>query len=118
MLNWDETDVLATLEVLPEIESDGIWHKYAVKKQGIELVVFIYQYDGDVRIELKTELLDKSVFSMHIMDCPSIVRKLDSTGEYLEFAAPNIVESHHGEPESIRYGARVYVTPSINVPLF
>ena len=118
MLSWDETDVITVLEVMPEEEADGIWHKYTVKRLGIELVVTIYQYDGDVLIELKSEAAEKPLFSMRIVDCPAVVRKLDSTGEYLEFAASKCFGSRYDGTQSIPYGVRVYVKPSISVSLF
>ncbi len=46
MLVWDETDVLTVLAVSPKVEADGIWHKYVVEKDGIQLDILIYQYDG------------------------------------------------------------------------
>ncbi len=54
MLVWDEADVLSVLEVLPEVEHDGIWHRYVVQRHGIELTVTIYQYDADVWFEMRS----------------------------------------------------------------
>lgn len=118
MLVWDETDVLSVLEVVPEVEHDGIWHRYVVKKHGIELTVIVYQYDGDVRFELRAEGIDKPIFYMQLLDCPGLARKLDSTGEYLEFAASRCFGTRYDGEQSIPYGVRVYIKPTINVALF
>ena len=58
MLVWDEVDVLAVLETEPVIETDCIWYTYSVKKDGLELKITIYQYDGDVYFELFSDGID------------------------------------------------------------
>ena len=118
MLVWDETDVLTVLEVIPETERDGIWHKYSVKKDGMELRVLVYQYDGDVRIELFRDGLENSIFSMQLTDCSGVLRKNDTTGEYLEFAPAKCFESRYDGVSSIPYGVRIYASPSINISMF
>ena len=115
MLDWDETDVLTVLEVIPEVETDGIWHYYTVSKDGMELRVTIYQYDGDVRFELYRDGIEKSIFSMQIFDCGGIVRKDDSTGEYLEFAPSKCSNRQDSGEPPFKYGVRLYVNPSINL---
>ena len=118
MLVWDEADVLSVLEVLPEVEHDGIWHRYVVQRHGIELTVTIYQYDADVWFEMRSLGIEKPIFSMRVTDCPGIARRLDSTGEYLEFAASKCFGSRYDGEQPMPYGVRVYIKPMINVALF
>lgn len=119
MLVWDEVDLLTVLEVVPEVETDGIWHQYIVKKDGIVLKLTIYQYDGDVRFELISENSGNSIFSMQLFDCAGVKRHYEKSGEYLEFAPSNCfgISRYDGE-SSIPYGVRVSIKPSIKVDLF
>ncbi|NRB81922.1 MAG: Ypar14, super integron cassette [Saccharospirillaceae bacterium] len=118
MLTWDETDVLTVLEVLPEIENNGIYHIYSVIKDNIELKIFIYQYDGDVRIEMNNLSNNESIFNMQVFDCKGIVRVNDTTGEHLEFAPAKCIEGGYDGISSIPFGVRVKVNPTIKVSLF
>ncbi|WP_029215794.1 hypothetical protein [Pseudoalteromonas maricaloris] len=118
MLIWDETDVLTVLEVIPEQEVDGIWHKYCVEKDSLKLVITIYQYDGDVMFELINTLNNLSVFNMRLIDCNGVLRKKDSTGEYLQFAPSQCFGNRYDGESTIPFGVRVSVNPSINVSLY
>lgn len=118
MLVWDETDLMTVLEVLPDEESNGVFHIYTVEKDGVKLVITIYQYDGEVGFELINTVNDSSMFSMQLVDCDGVLRKKDKTGEYLEFAPSKCFGGRYDGVESIPYGVRIYVNPSINVALF
>ncbi|KZN41517.1 hypothetical protein [Pseudoalteromonas luteoviolacea] len=118
MLVWDETDVLTVLEVIPKTERDGIWHLYEVEKDGIKLVIHIYQYDGDVRFELINTINNATIFSMSILDCDGVLRKKDTTGEYLQFAPAKCFSHRYDGETTIPYGVRVMVNPSISIELY
>ncbi|MER2494900.1 Ypar14, superfamily integron cassette [Vibrio neptunius] len=118
MLVWDEIDVLTVLEVVPEQEVDGIWHKYTVEKGGIQLSITVYQYDGDVRFELINCHNQSTLFSMGLIDCEGVIRRMDSTGEYLEFAPAKSFGSRYDGISPIPYGVRVSVNPNINIALY
>ena len=119
MLVWDEVDVLAVLETEPVIETDCIWYTYCVKKDGLELKITIYQYDGDVYFELFSDGIDNSIFSMNLMDCAGVKRRFEKSGEYLEFAPSGCFKTSRYDGEmSIPYGVRVSIKPSIKVELY
>ncbi len=118
VLVWDETDVLAVLEVLPEVEHDGIWHKYVVEKDGIQLKITIYQYDGDVRFELINLNNNRGLFVMQLFDCQGIHRTFENDSEHLDFAPSKCFGSRYDGEQSIPFGIRVRVNPSINVSVY
>ncbi|MCF2859169.1 Ypar14, super integron cassette [Pseudoalteromonas sp. SMS1] len=118
MLVWNETDVLTVLEVIPQVECNGIWHLYEVEKEGIKLVIQVFQYDGDVRIELVNTANNVTIFSMFLMDCDGVLRKKDNTGEYLQFAPAKCFSHRYDGETTIPYGVRVMVNPNINVMLY
>ncbi|CCN71509.1 hypothetical protein [Vibrio nigripulchritudo] len=115
---WDETDIMAVLEVIPEVESDGIWHQYIIEKDGIQLKIIVYQYDGDVRFELINTNNSSNLFSMQLMNCEGVRRVVDKTGEYLEFAPAKCFGTRYDGEESIPFGVRVRAKPSISLSLY
>lgn len=118
MLNWDETDVLTVLEVLPETEQDGIYHKYVSEKDGVRLTIIIYPYDGDVKFELKNISTDADLFSMQLIDCECVLRRKEESMEYLEFAPSKCFGSRYDGQETVPYGVRVAVNPGISLSLY
>lgn len=118
MLVWDETDVLTVLETIPEIEEDGIWHYYSVQKNSLELKIYIYQYDGDIKFELSSDGIESPIFHMQLCDCSGVLRTLDSSGEYLDFAPAKCFGSRYDGISSIPFGVRVRIKPTINVSLY
>ena len=118
VLVWDETDVLTVLEVIPKEDADGIWHQYCVVKDSLKLLITIYQYDGDVLFELINTSNNLSVFNMRLIDCNGVLRKKDSTGEYLQFAPSKCFGNRYDGESRIPFGVRVSVNPSINVSLY
>ncbi len=119
MLIWEEVDVLTVLEAEPEVEPDGIWYKFTVCRDGIRLVITMYQYDGDVHIHLFDDESENQIFSMQLIDCSAVKRVYEKAGEYLEFAPSKCFGTTRYDGESsIPYGVRVFVNPSIHVALF
>lgn len=118
MLVWNEIDVLTCLEVTPEIETDGIWHKYLVKKDGLTLDITIYQYDGDIFFDLYRDGVEKPVFFMKLLECPGARYVKELNNEFLEFAQTKSFGTRYDGESSIPTGVRVWVNPSIRVEIF
>ena len=55
---------------------------------------------------------------MQLIDCDAVLRKKDKTREYSEFVLSKCFGGRYSGVESIPYGVRVYVNPSINVALY
>ena len=118
MLVWDETDVLTCLEVMPEIEPDGIWHKYTVLKHGMRLELTVYQYDGDVFLDLYRDGIEKRIFSMKLINCPGVRYVKDKKGEHLEFAHSQAFASRYDGESTVPFGVRLGVNPTISIELY
>lgn len=119
MLAWDELDTLTVLEVEPEVDADGTWYRYTVHKNGITLVLTVYQYDNDIKFELFSQGNEQALFSMQLHNCAGILRKYERSQEYLEFTPANCFGLNKFDGESsIPYGVRVSVKPGISVTLF
>ncbi len=118
MLIWDETDLITCLEVEPEKETDGIWHKYTISKDGMILEIIIYQYDREIYFDLKREGIDSIVFKMKLIGCNGVRYLNEATGESLEFAPSKCFGTRYDGESAIPYGVRVTVNPSIQISIF
>ncbi|WP_299377093.1 hypothetical protein [uncultured Kiloniella sp.] len=118
MLVWDETDVLTVLEAIPDVEPYGIYHKFSVHKDRIELRLCIFQFDGDVSIELFGDDIEDPVFSMKLVDCTGVRRIQDQSGEYLEFAPAKCFGSRYDGISKIPFGVHIHIKPTISVSLY
>ena len=87
MIEWDETDVLTVLEVLPEVNYDDMWHRFIVAKDGLTLEVTIF-IENDVQIQLFCDEIEAPIFRTTLMNCFRIGRVKDENCEYLEIVAP------------------------------
>lgn len=115
MLNWDETDVLSALEVVPEEGEHGIYHQYTVSKGGLILKLTVCQYDGDVFFELFQDGLETSIFKMNLFDCDGVKRQIDEFGEYLQFAPAQCFRGRYDGELSVPYGVRLSIHPHISI---
>ena len=118
MLVWNETDLIECLETVPEHEEDGVWHTYRVDKDGLSLMLTIYQFDSDVYIDLYREGIERPIFAVRIVDCPGVRYVKDKRGEFIEFAASKCFGTKYDGESPIPYGVRVSVKPSIQVMMF
>lgn len=117
MLDWDEYDVLAVLEAIPKVDEYETTYMYVVKKDGLRLNVEVSHLDGDIKFELINECNGQQVFFMRLIDCECVKRVKGCSGEYLKFASSKCFGSRYDEVQTINYGVKVSINPSINVSL-
>src|SRR5262245_55835430 len=86
MLVWDETDVIACLEVLPVVGDHAVSYTFSLRRDGLRLELTIYPYDRDVCISLHRCGIDVPTFDVKLIDCDGVRYVNDTRGEYLEFA--------------------------------
>lgn len=84
-LNWNETDFMECLEVVPEIESYKVKHVYKVTKDGLALVVIVRQFESVVQLSLRQREVDTLLieFSLFVRESTRYIK--DKRSEYLEF---------------------------------
>lgn len=88
MLQWDETDFLECLEVVPERIEDagGPFHVFTVDKKGIELELTVFPFEEDIRIRLFRSRDNHALFEYQIMNCKVAKFEKGKQGnEYLIF---------------------------------
>ena len=119
MLVWNEYDFVECLGVLPEVGEDGIEHFYKIEKDGLRLEITVFQYDGDIYIELFRDGIEFSIFYMRMIDCPGARYVRDKGGaDYLEFAAAKSFGNRYDGESVIPFGVRLSVDPHIRIELF
>ena len=120
MLVWDPYKFIECLAVLPEVDEEyETNHVFRVAKDGLQLVLTIYQYSGDVYFDLFRDGIDEAILKMKLLDCLGARYITTKEGrEWLEFApAKTFGERYDGE-SPIRVGVRLFVSPHIKIELF
>ncbi len=118
MLKWDPVGVMSCLGVLPIEDEYETSHEYTVKKNGMRLVLRVFQYDGDVSLTLYRDEVVDPTLSLEILDCDA-ARCIRIKGhDALEFGAGRLFAGRYDGDGPIPYGVRIRVTPSITIDTF
>ena len=117
---WDQCKFIECLEVIPEVDEEyETNHLFRVEKDGLRLVLTIYQCSGDVYFDLFREGIEEPVFRMKLLGCPGARFVSTKEGrEYLEFAPAKSFGGRYDGESPIPVGVRVAVNSHIQVELF
>jgi hypothetical protein len=118
MLVWNPDEVLACLEVIPEVGEHDVYHVYTVERHGIRLRLTVCQYEGDIYISLYRIGIENPLFDGKLINCAGCRYVNDKRGEYLEFAPARCFGDRYDRISPIPYGVRLAVKPSISITLF
>ena len=118
-MKWDPTDLLECLEVEPHVDKNGVEHSYEIIKNGLKLLISVFQYDGDVYFSIMREGETKStIITLKINQCPEIVFTKFGKDEYLEFLPGRQSLESFDKQNSITKGIRVRIHPDIKLELY
>lgn len=112
-LVWDPVDLLSTLGVAPEVAEYEASHKYILVQSPLRLEITLWQFDGDVQIDMFVAPYEGPVVRYSMVNCPGVRAVNDKRGRYLEFAAANTFTSRYDGYSVIPYGLRVWVEPHV-----
>lgn len=112
-LVWEPLDFLSVLGVAPEVADYETSHKYVVSQPPVRLEITLWQYDGDVRLQLFVAPFEHEVLRYSMRECPGVRVVNDKRGQFLEFAAANTFTGRYDGYSVIPYGLRVWVAPQI-----
>ena len=119
MLKWNQYEFIECLEVVPEVEEYETSHAFRVEKHGLRLELSVFQYAGDVYIDLYHEGHGVPVFTMRLLGCEGARYVAQKNGaEYLEFAPAKSFGGRYDGESPMPYGVRVAVNPHISIELF
>lgn len=96
MLQWDKTEFIGILEVIPEVvevEGGGEIYVFRVHENGLELELTIFPFEEDVRFRLFRESQNHALFEYQIMGCKSARHNPAPNQEgYLSFISKTGIE--------------------------
>lgn len=117
-LVWEPLDFLNVLGVLPEVAEYETTHKYVIVQSPMRLEITLWQYDGDVEINLFVVPFEGAVVRYSMLGCPGVRAASHKRGQYLEFAATNTFTGRYDGYSVIPYGLRVWVEPHVYLEPF
>lgn len=94
-LKWNEHEVIECLGVLPEIEYYETGHHFKVEKDGLTLVLSIWQYDSLFEISLYQFGKDSPFINFHLYVRDEVKFINDKRGYYLSFQDCAFVSSEY-----------------------
>jgi len=112
-LVWDPVDFLFVLGVTPEVGEYDTSHKYLISQPPLRLEITLWQYDGDIQLELFVAPFDDPVVRYSMLSCPGVRAVSDKRGQFLEFAATNTFTGRYDGYSVIPYGLRIWVEPHV-----
>ena len=119
MLRCNQYEFIECLGVVPQVEEDETAHYFKVSKDGLRLEMSVFQYDGDVHLDLYREGFDPSIFKMRLLNCAGARYVSNRNGrEVLEFAPAKSFGGRYDGLSPLAYGVRVGVNPHISIELF
>lgn len=117
-LDWDESDFISCLQVLPEVADYETSHLFRIEKNGLRLELRIKQFESNIFIRLYQDGADKPVVAFKIIDCGGTRYVNDKRGEYLEFAPSRLSDNSYSKGMPIPMGVRLSIKPSIQIEIF
>lgn len=125
-LDWDLTEFVEVLEVLPQSEEYGTEHRFCVGKDGMRLEVSVWPHESVVSIDLYREGISHPVISHALFVRGSAERVKDRGGEYLRLRDSVVAPSrfsyldfeeglHDTESTPCGLTVRLAVNPQIRV---
>jgi hypothetical protein len=115
---WNQYEFIECLGVLPAVEEYETHHSFEVEKDGLRLHLSVFQYGGDVYIDLYREGVEAAVFSVRLLESEGARYVSGKGGEFLEFAPAKSFGTRYDGASAIPFGVRVAVNPHIRVELF
>ena len=118
-LVWNEYEFIECLGVVPEVEEYETAHYFKVEKDGLRLEMSVFQYAGDVYLDLYRDGVETPIFKMRLLNCAGARYVCDRNGrEVLEFAPAKSFGSRYDGRSPLAFGVRLAVTPHIQIELF
>ena len=118
MLKWDETDLTEFFGVVTTFDEDAHSHSFDVSRDGLRLLVTIFEYEDAVWVSVFRDGLPQPLFTVRRRGCSHAhINELDGSRRCFEAGAPSLPVTEMGIPPVLSRGVRVYVEPQFQVQL-
>jgi hypothetical protein len=116
---WNETDFIECLSVFPTVEECGVAHHFDLNRNGLRLLLSVYQLEAVVWISLYREGSNQPLFRVVLEDSPGVRLVRNRNGQdYIEFAPAKVFGGRYDGETVIPMGIRLSVDPDFNIQLF
>ncbi|MCI0332384.1 MAG: hypothetical protein L0228_04075 [Planctomycetes bacterium] len=104
-LDWDESDFISALEVLPTIDEYEEGRHFVVVKDGLRLLLSVFPHTSDFAISVFRVGIERPAITLRVNDCRGTRHTKDDYEEYLEFLPSRI--DHPDDLTRAPYGLQV-----------
>lgn len=123
-LDWDQTDFVECLEVLPERDESGPGIFFKVIRNNLFLQVIVWEDESFVSLSLFRDGNEEPIVDIHIAVFDKVVLRKEAWGEFLELRETFVLPSNYypdindiEAKTKIRYPVRVSVNPDIKIDI-
>lgn len=118
MLRWSETDFTEFFGVVATSHDDAHSHSFEVSRDGLRLLVTLFDLEGAVYVSLSRDGLAKPLFTVQRELCTHAhITESGGFRRCFEAGAPEHSVTNMGVPPVLARGVRVYVEPQFEVEL-
>lgn len=124
-VEWDETDIIGFLEVIPEVEEYEVSHSFLLKREGISISIQVWQLESVVEITLLND--DGSILMQYALFIHGEIEWVKGDDEHLLFKncyfAPRRFSYMldqaliKGNDQGRKLNVTLRIKPSINIKL-
>ncbi len=119
MIDWNETEFIEFLNVLPENGEDfDIYRAFTAKQEKLKLSLRIDVNLGDVSIVISHEEFKAPLVNLMIFQCQLAKVVRSENVEYIEFSPGRIFGPGFDQNYVIEYGIRLFREPNWRLELF
>jgi hypothetical protein len=118
MLKWDETDLIDFFGIVPNYCDDAHSHLLDVSRDGLRLLITIFDLEGTVYVSIFREGLPEPLFTVRRDFCTHAqITQGEHFRRCFEVGVTKYPVSEMGIPPVLVRGVRVYIEPHFQVAL-
>jgi hypothetical protein len=118
MIQWNEPDFIEFFGVVPTFHEDAQSHAFEVGRDGLRLLVTLFDLEGAVYVSIFRDGLTEPLFTVRRELCTHAhITKSDNFRRCFEAGSPQHPVTHMGIPPVLVRGVRIFVEPHFQVEL-